>query len=106
MRRERQKAGLPFFSTINGMETTKSNTFVIEITTGWISQENRRALMEVLQCHQGTTELMLYVTSPETGFRILFKSRRFGVTVSEALAADLDRIGVRLFPKGLIPSLA
>ena len=62
--------------------------------------------MDVIRKHPGDTELRLFLNSPETGFRIQFRSVKYGVSVSEALISDLEAIGVRVFPKGLLPSLA
>ena len=88
------------------MNTGKQDALVVEITTSWLSNESRRALLDVIRKHSGETELRLYLRSPETGFRIQFRSRKFGVNVCEELMSDLERIGVTIYPKGLVPMLA
>ena len=80
--------------------------FAVEINTRWLSNESRMALLDVIRKHSGGTELRLYLRSPETGFRIQFRSRKFGVNVCEELLSDLEKIGVTVYPKGLVPTLA
>ena len=102
VRRERQKAGLPFFGREN-IDIMGKDSFVIEITSGWISRETRKALQEIIMKHQGDTELLLWLSCPETGYRIQFRSCRYRVNVCDALVADLEKVGVTIPPEGLLP---
>ena len=88
------------------MNTEKQDALVVEITTRWLSNESRKALLDVIRKHSGGMELRLYLRSPETGFLIQFRSRKYGVDVCEKLLSDLEKIGVRVYPKGLVPTLA
>ena len=87
---------------------TKKNKdlITVEISTGWISNDSRKALLDVIRKHPGDSELRLCLNSPGTGLRIQFRSVKYGVAITDAFISDLEAIGVRVFPKGLLPSLA
>ena len=102
VRRERQRAGLPFLRN-NRFDIMEKDSFVLEITSGWISRESRMALQDIILKHPGDTELRIWLRCPETGYRIQFRSCKYRVNASDSLVADLEEIGVTISPKGLLP---
>ena len=75
----------------------KMSGFSIEINTPMLTPRFRKDLVSVIKKHEGNTPLSIFIFDPETRYRIQFLSRKFQVSVSTELIADLYRIGVERY---------
>ena len=85
------------FTLLGNVAETKMSGFSIEVNTPMLTPSFRKQLLGVVKSHPGDQQLIIYFFDPETRYRIQFISRKFQVSVSTELIADLYRIGVERY---------
>ena len=79
---------------LGNVSEEKLSRIVLELQTPMLTQEFRTALVKCVKQHKGNTELSLFLTDPESHYRIQFYSKKFQVRASTDFEDELARIGI------------
>ena len=78
------------------MNKEENTNLCIEVKTDMLSKQFRDSLLQTIKEHAGNTELFLYLTNPETHFRIGFYSKKYRVSVTPGLIDALTKMGITI----------
>ena len=81
-------------SLLGNVTDNELKAFAVTLSSTMLNQQFRAALVKVISHHKGKTPLKVYLIDPETKYKIEFDSRKFSVSVTTELIADLNEIGV------------
>lgn len=81
-------------SLLGNMAETLLKGLSINISTPMLSQEFREKLVGVLKKNKGRVPLTMFLTDPDTKYRIEFLSNKFQVAVSSEMIDELKRLGI------------
>ena len=68
--------------------------FVIEVSTDSLNEGFRKSLVKSLKGNKGKTPLMVDLSDAETGYKVEFQSRKYSVSVTPDLIADISGLGL------------
>lgn len=80
-------------SLLGNISDDRVKSVMVELDTGMITAEFRKKLVEVLKRHKGRTTLNIKLVDMKTKYVVDFFSKKFSVSVSEALLSDFEELG-------------